>query len=228
MANALKAINTRVKQLQKKHPKTKRTTLQKQAGREWKSGKLSGKSVGAKKKKAAPRKKVAKKTKPAKSKFVAIKQRTGKQKKLKAAVVVYGVKKRRRRKPAKAKLTYRARRVSGSGKPSIMPLLLLAGAGILAYTLMKPATPVYPPITLQNPQTAGTANSIVQYAAAAGAGITAITKLISQLNSSSDAQVSYAASQLQSTGALPSSFSLADDLSANGALNNPTPIDFGI
>lgn len=37
MANALAWINKRVKDLQKKQPKAKRATLQKQAGREWKS-----------------------------------------------------------------------------------------------------------------------------------------------------------------------------------------------
>ncbi len=53
MSNALAKINARVKVLAKKHPKSKRTTLQKQAGREYRAGKLGG--VG--KKKAAPRKK---------------------------------------------------------------------------------------------------------------------------------------------------------------------------
>ena len=51
MSNALAKINARVKQLQKKHPKTQRKTLQKQAGREYKAGKLGGvKKKTAKKK----------------------------------------------------------------------------------------------------------------------------------------------------------------------------------
>ncbi len=40
MSAALKKINARVKQLQKKHPKSKRVTLQKQAGKEYRAGKL--------------------------------------------------------------------------------------------------------------------------------------------------------------------------------------------
>ena len=66
MSTALAKINARVKQLQKKHPNTQRKTLQKQAGKEYKAGKLGGvrkKSarkkfvvrVGAVKKKSAPR-----------------------------------------------------------------------------------------------------------------------------------------------------------------------------
>jgi hypothetical protein len=49
MSNALAKINKRVAQLAKKHPGAKRTTLQKQAGREYKAGKLGRvkkKSVG--------------------------------------------------------------------------------------------------------------------------------------------------------------------------------------
>lgn len=42
MSTALAKINARVKYLQKKHPKTQRKTLQKQAGREYRAGKLGG------------------------------------------------------------------------------------------------------------------------------------------------------------------------------------------
>ena len=66
MSTALAKINARVKQLQKKHPNTQRKTLQKQAGKEYKAGKLGGvrkksarkksaRRVGAVKKKSAPR-----------------------------------------------------------------------------------------------------------------------------------------------------------------------------
>jgi hypothetical protein len=46
--SALAKINARVKQLAKKHPGTKRVTLQRQAGREYREGKL-GRVSGAKK-----------------------------------------------------------------------------------------------------------------------------------------------------------------------------------
>ena len=42
MSNALAKINARVKVLAKKHPGKKRVTLQKQAGKEYKAGKLGG------------------------------------------------------------------------------------------------------------------------------------------------------------------------------------------
>jgi hypothetical protein len=51
MPNALKKINARVKELQKKHPNTQRKTLQKQAGREYKAGKLGGLYSSGKKRK---------------------------------------------------------------------------------------------------------------------------------------------------------------------------------
>lgn len=54
MSTALAKINARVNVLAKKHPKTKRVTLQKQAGREYRAGKLGG----VKKKKAVHHKKV--------------------------------------------------------------------------------------------------------------------------------------------------------------------------
>ena len=50
MSNALKVINNRVKQLQKKYPNSKRTVLMKTAGAEYRAGKLGGK-----KKKSASR-----------------------------------------------------------------------------------------------------------------------------------------------------------------------------
>ena len=55
MSTALAKINARVKQLQKKHPKTQRKTLQKQAGREYRAGKLGGVKKHVAKKKAVRR-----------------------------------------------------------------------------------------------------------------------------------------------------------------------------
>jgi len=58
MSNALSVINKRVEQLAKKHPGSKRTTLQKQAGREYRAGKL-GRIRKPAKKKSHTRKKAA-------------------------------------------------------------------------------------------------------------------------------------------------------------------------
>jgi hypothetical protein len=55
MANALKKITTRAKQLQKKHPNSKWVSLVKKAGAEYRAGKL-GAAVGARKKKTARKK----------------------------------------------------------------------------------------------------------------------------------------------------------------------------
>ena len=55
---ALKKINARVKYLQTRHPGKKRVTLQKQAGKEYKAGKLGGvKKKSVHKKKTIHRKK---------------------------------------------------------------------------------------------------------------------------------------------------------------------------
>jgi hypothetical protein len=64
MSTALKKINARVKALAKKHPGSKRVTLQKQAGREYRAGKLGGarkKKVGkVKRRSVVGKKKVGK------------------------------------------------------------------------------------------------------------------------------------------------------------------------
>ncbi len=66
MPNALKKINARVKHLQKLHPNTQRKTLQKQAGREYRAGKLGAVRKSRPKKqraKKAARKRVVRKVK---------------------------------------------------------------------------------------------------------------------------------------------------------------------
>jgi hypothetical protein len=64
-STALAKINARVKQLSKKHPGKKRVTLQKQAGKEYKAGKLGGvrrkRVAGAKKHHKAHKKAVGSK-----------------------------------------------------------------------------------------------------------------------------------------------------------------------
>jgi soluble cytochrome b562 len=56
-ANALKKINARAKEIMRKHPGKKYSTAQKEAGREYRNGKISGTRGNKKKSKAAPRKK---------------------------------------------------------------------------------------------------------------------------------------------------------------------------
>jgi hypothetical protein len=192
MANALKAINKRVKQLQKKHPKSKRTTLQKQAGREWKAGKLKArkKVVGAVKRKPAKRKRAAAPRKRAaapRKKTVRRKLATVPKKKR-----VYKAK----RTNVKAYKATRYKRISGKGKSMVPMLLGAAVLGVGAYLLLKRPTVQatnYGYVPTSNPARNDSANSILTWATAAGLGITAISKLITAINSSSDAQVQQAA-----------------------------------
>jgi hypothetical protein len=187
MSNALKAINKRVKALAKKHPKSKRSTLQKQAGREWKAGKLK-----ARRKKVAVKKVVRKKRATAKR----TPRKVGK-----PTTVVYSLGKlikRKRRKAAPKKRSHTRRKVSGSGKSSLTPLLLVGGLGLAAYMLFKSnAAPQQQLYTTNNPQRDASANNILLYATAAGMTAKAIADLINAINKSSDAAVINAAQNPQ-------------------------------
>jgi len=183
--NALQKINKRAKQLQKKHPGKKYRTLQKQAGKEFKAGKLKTrkKKVGAAKKKAVRKRTVKKSVR----KVVRRAVKTVPKKKR-----VY----RAKRTKVKAYTATRYKRVSGKGK-SIMPLLLLGAVGVGAYLLLKRPTvqaSQYGYMPTNNTVRNDSANSILTWATAAGLTATAIAKLINAINSSSDAQVVQAAS----------------------------------
>ncbi len=185
MNNALKKINARVKVLQKEHPNSKRKTLQKQAGKEWRDGKLK-KGVGAKKR-------VAKK-KPVKGKRSAAKPRIVHH----TRTIVKVVKAKRRKYKAKksnvrAYKATRYKRVSGIGKmSSLVPIVAIAALGLGAYYLFTRATtPVLAPTT--NPYRAQAQTSILQWASLAGLTAAAIASIINQLNSSDDDTVIAAA-----------------------------------
>jgi len=196
-ANALKKINARVKVLQKKHPNAKRKTLQKQAGREYKAGKLKVK-----------RKPVAKK-KPVKRK--AVKRSIARIAKI-AKPSTLGKLYKRRKRATRAKKVVR-RRVSGTvGKSSmLLPVVALGGLAVLAYFMLKPATNTQVPALYQsqNVQRNQSASNILAYASAGALTISAIAKLIEALNSSDDKTVVAAGqnpaayvNQLQAAGML--------------------------
>lgn len=176
--SALKKIAARAKALKKKHPGKKYKTLQKQAGAEYRAGKLKAKRKPAKRKPA--RKKTAK-------------RKTHRRKVGKPATVVYSLgklfKKRKRRRATPKRTQKRRRSVSGSGS-SLMPILLVGGLGILAYMMLKPTVPALYQST--NPTRNANANNIVAYATAAGLGVSAITQLINALNNMSDDDVNKA------------------------------------
>lgn len=185
--NALKKINERAKALKKKHPGKKYKTLQKQAGSEYRAGKLTG-----------TKKKLSKSR-------VVTKKRKVSRRKVGKAPIVYSlgklIRKRRkklsRRKPVaqrrykkvvvKVKSYQGRRKQRVSGMKSLMPVFLVGGLGLLAYMLLKPATPVLS--TTTNVQRNASASNLVSYATAAGLGISAITQLINSLNSMSDSDV---------------------------------------
>lgn len=176
---ALKKINARAKQLKKLHPGKKYKTLQKQAGAEYKSGKLK------------------------------TKRKVGKR----PAAVKAKSRKPRARAIVKTKTVYRTRTVKVRSKPrrkvsgigsvlggvmgkgsSLMPLALVAAAGVAAYFILKPRTQVQQYVPTGNYQRDQSANNVIAYATAAGLGITAIAKLIAALNSSPDSTVTAAGS----------------------------------
>jgi len=181
MNTALKKINARVKVLAKKHPGKKRKTLQKQAGKEWKAGKLKG-AVGAVKKRKPAKRRVVKRVRRVVKRVTPVKHKRRTVRKKTVAV---------HRKRHHYKVTHRVRRISGK-KSSIMPIIALAAVGIGAYLLLRPQ-PAAQLVQTSNPVRNTNANNILTYAAAAGLTATAIAQLITALNNSNDAQVNNAA-----------------------------------
>lgn len=185
LGSALKKITTRAKQLKKKNPGKKWKTLVKQAGAEYRSGKLKKKRKVARvgkvksKKTKAPRRRSVKR--PAASKPI-IRTRT-------LTVVKY------RTRTVKAK----RRSVSGVGKPG--KGMLLIGLGILALgavLLLKKKTPAMAIIPRANPATTSTAQNIVAIAQAAGIVGAQLQAIVDKLNSSSDGTVQQAYNNISS------------------------------
>lgn len=207
---ALKKINARVKQLAKRYPKKKRVSLQRQAGKEYKAGKLKAKRPAAKRKpvkrravrrKAAPRKNVARKRAVRRS----APRKRAKRKKLSGVSSVTGVRrvvKRRRSKPKK-KAAPRRRAAVGSKIFGMKPgtLALVGGGALLLYLVTRPATsqiPYYAPTG--NVQRDSKAQQIAAAAAAAGLAAAQIANIMAQFKSKSDAQIDAKLQQIQAYG----------------------------
>lgn len=185
MANALKKITTRAKQLKKRNPGKKWKTLVKQAGAEYRSGKL---------KTTRKRKPAAKKRKPVRRKPA--------RRRVSSASAVGTVKRRRvrRRRVARkaCRVTTRVRtrtrtktvyRRVGSKKSKLGSLLLIGGALAVGYLLLKPKPAPVQYIPTNNPTRNNLASDIISIVTAAGMTATQIVNLIKNLNSSNDAQV---------------------------------------
>lgn len=188
---AMTKIRVRTKELQKKHPGKKYSTLRTQAKNEYNSGKLTHK----------PKKKRAKVAGKRKYKVTHRVAKVGK---------VAGPKKRRKSSPRKqaVKVVHRTRTVTryktvrGPGSKTNTLLIVggLAVAGVLAYTLLnRSSTTSTPSIILTgNAARDNAAQNLVAYAQAANLGISAITSLINSINSWGDNSVISASTQVSS------------------------------
>lgn len=191
LGSALKKITTRAKQIRKKAPGKSWKSAIKQAGSEYRGGKLKKRrkvsKVGAVKKtkrRSAPRKRSAKRRSASKP---VVRTRT-------LTVVKY----RTRTVRAKRRSVARVGKSGGKG-------LLLLGIGVLlvgGYMLMKKSAPAAALIPRTNPATNSTAANIVAIAQAAGIVGTQLQNIISKLNSSSDASIQQAYSNLNAGGGI--------------------------
>ncbi len=184
--SALKKIVARVRALRKKHPNAKYRTLQKQAGREFKAGKLKSKRKAVSK----PAKRKPAKRKPAAAKRVVRRKKTDRKKSLSLSVPKRKRVYRAKRTSVKAYKAKRYKRVSGTGgnmMSTVLPIAALAIGGLLIYKLMTPSVPAY--TNTSNPYRVQAQNSLLQWAQAAGLGISAITSMINAINSKSDNEV---------------------------------------
>jgi hypothetical protein len=207
----LKKITTRAKALKKKHPGKKWTTLVKQAGKEFRSGKLGKvrKKRHTRKVHAVKRGKVGVRKHTVKRHTV--KRHTARRRKRTAKKM--GAK---RYKPVKnvthcRRVGRRRRRRIGDvtdtapstpqAKQTNWQKIALIGGGIIValYAFSRPSTTTLTPAA----QAAG-GSSILSYATAAGASATALANLVAKLNTSTPAQVQSANLQLAQTSQLPS------------------------
>lgn len=184
MSSALKKISARVKQLRKKHPKSQFRTLQKQAGREYKAGKLKARRKSVAKRKAAPKKRrrvgrVARVARVARVSRVS-----------QVATVSRVVRRPRKRRRIVARRVVRRRSVGGGGMSmkKVMPILLIGGGLVAAYLLLRKPTTVPAYIPSGNAVKDAAASNVMSWATAAGLGISALSNLIKALNASTPSQ----------------------------------------
>ncbi len=201
---ALKKITAEAKRIRKKKPKTTWKSAVRQAGAKYRSGKIrKPKKVGkVKKKRAAKKRSVRKKAAPKK----AARKRSSR-KPTKAIQVVKVVRVTRVGRVSSP----RRKRMAGSGGggfKKFMPFLLLGGAALILWHIMKPKAPQVPAgapplIQTTNQSRNQQTNEILQYALAGGLALDAITKLINALNSRSDTDIRDVYDEVNQGGGLP-------------------------
>lgn len=215
MANVLKRISARAKQIRKKHPGKAWKTAVKEAGRDYRAGKL---------RKGSNRKRVKVKRKAkARRRVSGIRPNTGalttRETVVKTRARVGAHKRKPRRRPAsRPRPQPRRRRIGQQGTTSgLMPVVLLGGLGLLAYAVLRGQSQA-PPVgggptgtadglaLTGNSYRDATAQRIVAWAMGIGMAAAAITKLIQALNSSSDSDVNQVYDSINSGDGLPYGF----------------------
>lgn len=213
MASTLQKITARAKRIRKAHPGKKWLTAVKEAGREFRAGKL-------KPKRARPKKHSKRKHK-ARRRVSGFKPNTGlvpreQVARTRARVGSHRRKPRRRAASPRPK----RRRVgqsngNGSGPSStnwVMPVLVLGGLGLAAYALLRnqgqtsPAVSSSQYVPTGNAYRDSAASKILAYATAAGMVGDAIAKLIQALNRSSDADINQVYDSINSGSGIPWDF----------------------
>jgi len=221
-ATILKKISARAKQLKKRHPGAKHSSLMKKAGAEYRAGKLkkkrkpaARKKVHRKKRRVAAVGRVKRTVKRRVKRRVHRAKRTVKRRVRRKAVRHVKVVRRRITRRVKRRAVKR-RRVSGKGKGS--NLLLFLGLGIGAYLLLRrPATQtIYVPTGNTTKDSA--ASNIIALASAAGVVGSQLFKIIQLLNNSSASQVQ-TLNQAVSSGTV----NLNDSSAVQSILSNSTP-----
>jgi len=197
-ASALAKIRTRTKTLVRSGMKFR--SAQKQAGREYREGSLSGtrkrhhkrSSVGAKKKRVH-RRKLGATYKP-------VKRITHCRK--------VGAKRRHHRRRIGQVDTPVPYSSPAPAKKGISPLgwVAIGLGGLFLLSMLKPSVPALPVSLSPAAQNAG-AMSLLQAASAAGASETALTNMVNALNATPSTQITQDNTQLASTGQLPANWS---------------------
>lgn len=196
---ALKKITAEAKRIRKKHPKTSWKSAVRQAGSKYRSGSIRGPGK-AKPKKATRKRAVRKKAAPKKARRKRASRKVGQAKQV---VVV-----RRVTRVGKVASPRRRRMAGGGGFKKFMPFLLLGGAALILWQVLKPKQPQLPAgapplIQTQNQYRNQQTNEILQYALAGGLALDAITKLINALNNRSDADIQNVYDDVNQGGGLP-------------------------
>lgn len=211
--STLKKITTRAKSIRKAHPGKSWKTAVKEAGREFRAGKLKLRKKRRPKKHSNRKHRARRISGGLRPNNVASVPRE-KIARTRARVGSHRRKPKKRRVTSPRPTRRRVGQSNGSGPSSnnwVMPVLVLGGLGLAAYALLRNQAQAPPASSSQLVQTGNAyrdsaAQKILAYAAAAGMVGDAIAKLIQALNSSSDADVNQVYDSINSGAGIPYGF----------------------